>query len=250
MATKYLLFNASFDDSKEAVIKALQAKGYKVSQSLENKIIAKHGLSASYYPHDIEVSFITEKNCTAVLGSINHRAGELYLDRFFDELKKHLTSAQLPALTITPSKEDEAIIGNRNLNPGEQIIWSHVVQKGLLKKEEAERWIITNQRAIKHILATKDNPQEKFMALPLDSTETVVMNQFRKSKGDRVGVFAGGYRAGGVAGVSTGTSSSVSMTYGDLVFLYNGKEFFRFQGISDPHGVNRVIKAIKKQRVE
>jgi hypothetical protein len=73
------------------------------------------------------------------------------------------------------------------------------------------------------------------------------MNQFRKSKGNRVGSFAGVYGGGGFAGTGTGISSSTSMNFGDIVFLHNDREIFRFQGISDPDEVNRLIKTLKKE---
>jgi len=37
------------------------------------------------------------------------------------------------------------------------------------------------------------------------------------------------------------------MSYGDIVFLCNDKEVFRFQGISDPNEVNYLIKTLKKE---
>ena len=73
------------------------------------------------------------------------------------------------------------------------------------------------------------------------------MNQFRKSKGNRVGTFAGVYTTGAFAGTATGINSSISMSYGDIVFLHNDKEVFRFQGISDPNEVNHLIKTLKKE---
>jgi hypothetical protein len=127
-------------------------------------------------------------------------------------------------------------------------IWSHTVKKGIISKEIAERWIITNMRAIKQFPVTKDNPQEKFGAIGLDISDTVVMNQFRRSKGNRVGSFVGSYGGGGVIGTGSSISSSTSISYGDLVFLHNGKEVFRFQGISDPNEVNRMVKTLKKQK--
>jgi hypothetical protein len=37
------------------------------------------------------------------------------------------------------------------------------------------------------------------------------------------------------------------MNFGDIVFLRNDREIFRFQGISDPEEVNRLIKTLKKE---
>jgi hypothetical protein len=139
---------------------------------------------------------------------------------------------------------------SRDFNPGEQVIWSHTIQKGVLNKETTEKWLITNMRSIKQFPATKDNPQEKFVALGwLDLTDSVVMNQIRKSKGNRVGSFAGVSGGGGFAGTTSGINTSKIMTFGDILFLCNDREVFRFQGISDPNEVNHLIKTLKKESV-
>jgi hypothetical protein len=78
-------------------------------------------------------------------------------------------------------------------------------------------------------------------------SDTVVMNQRRNTSGTRVGIFTG-IRGGAFTGTGTSFSESTSSTYGDLVFILNGKEFFRFVGISDPYGLRRLIEAIKKQK--
>ena len=97
---------------------------------------------------------------------------------------------------------------------------------------------------------TKDNPQERFMAVGwLDLSDSVVMNQVRKSKGSRVGSFAGVYGGGGFVGTTTGISSGTSMTFGDIVFLHNDREILRLQGISDPNEVNHLIQTLKKEYV-
>jgi hypothetical protein len=240
--------------ASDAVIKALENKGYKVLENLETRITAKHSFSASYYPHEIEISLNSQSGKTIISASIDHRASQIYLNRLSQELTK--TLPPLPARVFNPmeratSQEElnyQAEIVNRNFNSGEQVIWSHIVKKGIVSKEIAERWIITNMRAIKQFPVTKDNPQERFLAIGLDASDTVVMNQFRRSKGNRVGSFVGSYSGGGIVGTGTGLSSSISTSYGDLVFLHNGKEVFRFQGISDPNGINRMVKTLKKAK--
>jgi hypothetical protein len=240
--------------AKEAVIKALNSKGYKVQENLETKIVAKHSFSTSYYPHEVEISLGSQSGKTIISASIDHRGSQIYLSRLSEELSKILPP--LPARVFNPmekpTSQDElnyqAKILNRNFNAGEQVIWSHVVKKGIVSKEIAERWIITNMRAIKQFPVTKDNLQERFTAIGLDVSDTVVMNQFRRSKGNRVGSFVGSYGGGGYVGTGSGISSSTSTSYGDLVFLHNGKEIFRFQGISDPNGVNRMVKTLKKTK--
>ncbi len=240
--------------AKEAVIQALDNRGYRVEGDSESKIVAKHSFSTTYYPHEVEITLDSEPGKTIISASINHRASQIYLKRLSEELVKILPP--LPAEVFNPmekpTSQDElnyqAKMLNRNFNAGEQVIWSHTINKGILNKEIAERWIITNMRAIKQFPETKDNPQEKFVAIGWqDLSDSVVMNQFRKSKGNRVGSFVGAYSTGAFAGTATGVNSSTSMSYGDIVFLHNDKEIFRFQGISDPNEVNQLIKTLKKE---
>ena len=240
--------------AKEAVLQALDNRGYRVEEEFEAKIVAKHSFSAAYYPHEVEILLDSKAGKTVISASINHRASQTYLKRLSEELVKLLPP--LPARVFNPmekptSQEEldyQAKMLNRNFNAGEQVIWSHTVQKGVFSKETAERWFITNMRAIKQFPVTKDNPQEKFSAIGwLDLSDSVVMNQFRKSKGNRVGSFAGVYSTGVFAGTATGVTSSTSMSFGDIVFLHNDREVFRFQGISDPDEVNRLIKTLKKE---
>jgi hypothetical protein len=240
--------------AKEAVLQALDNRGYRVEEEFEAKIVAKHSFSAVYYPHEVEILLDQKPGKTVISASINHRAGQMYLKRLSEEIVKFLPP--LPARVFNPmekptSQEElnyQVKMLNRNFNDGEQVIWSHTVRKGVLSKETTEKWFITNMRAIKQFPVTKDNPQEKFLAIGWpDLSDSVVMNQFRKSKGNRVGSFAGVYSTGAFAGTATGISSSTSMSFGDIVFLHNDREIFRFQGISDPDEVNRLIKTLKKE---
>jgi hypothetical protein len=240
--------------AKEVVLKALDNRGYKVEEDFETKIVAKHPFSGTYYPHEVEILLDSKPGKTIISASINHRASQMYLKRLSDELVKILPP--LPARVFNPlerptSQQElsyQVKMLNRNFNAGEQVIWSHTLEKGVFSKEVTERWLITNMRAIKQFPATKDNPQEKFIAIGwLDLSDSVVMNQVRKSRGNRVGSFAGVYGAGAFAGTATGISSSTSMSYGDIIFLHNDREVFRFQGISDPNEVNNMIKTLKKE---
>jgi len=240
--------------AKEAVLQALDNRGYRVEKEFEARIVAKHSFSAAYYPHEVEILLDPKPGKTVITTSINHRASQTYLKRLSEEIAKLLPP--LPARVFNsmekPTSQEEldyqVKMLNRNFNAGEQVIWSHTVQKGVFSKEAAERWFITNMRAIKQFLVTKDNLQEKFSAIGwLDLSDSVVMNEFRNSKGNRVGTFAGVYGGGGFAGTGTGISSSTSMSFGDIVFLHNDREVLRFQSISDPDEVNRLIKTLKKE---
>jgi len=128
-------------------------------------------------------------------------------------------------------------------NEGEQLLWMHEVKQGFIHKETIEKWAITNLRAVKINLASLS-----IEAVGLALADTVVMNQYRSSTGSRVGTFIGA-RGSFFAGAGESTYSSRSQTYGDLVFLLSGREVLRFQGISDPQGVRRVVETLKKQQI-
>ena len=134
---------------------------------------------------------------------------------------------------------------NPSLNEGEELLWTHTLERGVIHKEKVALWGITNLRAFKLFYVTKDNPKEYITSVGLAVSDTVVMNQHRESRGTRVGTFAGGSR-GAFAGVGVGISQSRSHTVGDLVFLLAGKEVIRFSQITDPNGVDRMVKTVKK----
>lgn len=121
--------------------------------------------------------------------------------------------------------------------------------KGLIHKELVEKWVITNFRAFKFFPKTQDRPNNEIRTIGLHISDTVVMNQYRSSSGNRIGNFVGGSSGGGFSGVSISTSKSTSRTFGDLVFLFAGKEVLCFKNISDPSGVRKMIQTLRKQSV-
>jgi len=133
-------------------------------------------------------------------------------------------------------------------NVGEQLLWKHEVKKGFIHKEIVETWAITNLRAVKLYSASIENPKPHIEVTGLAIADTVVMNQYRSSTGSRVGTFIGA-RGNLFTGAGESTYSSTSQTYGDLVFFLSGREVLRFQGISDPHGVRRMVETLKKQQI-
>lgn len=134
-----------------------------------------------------------------------------------------------------------ASMTNFNFQPGEQIQWINEIKKGIIHREVIQRWIITNLRAMM-VNPPLDGKPQRMTSVGLAISEPVILNQRRVSNGSHVGVYAGR----GV-GSFTGSSSSTSRTYGDLVFYLQGKEVLRFPGISDPSGVKRMIITLKKQ---
>ena len=160
------------------------------------------------------------------------------------ELKKAIKKGEIPeqlGLQIKDIVQNyQEKIMSKELLPDEEVLWVHEVKKGILKRETVEKWIITNHRIMK--LNFEKNQAFKIGVLV---TDVVVMNKRRESSGSRVGTFTG--RGGrGFVGVGVSSSSSKSMTYGDLVFLVAGKEIFRFYGVSDPDGIKRLIDNLKK----
>jgi hypothetical protein len=123
--------------------------------------------------------------------------------------------------------------------PDEQTLWIREETKGTFKKVKVKTWGITNKRVYLF-----NHQTQKFFACGLIIMDTLVMNTQRISNGNRVGNYVG------VKGIGTSYSSvqSNSETYGDLVFLIQGKEIIRLFGISDPQGVKRLIDTVKKQQ--
>jgi len=137
-------------------------------------------------------------------------------------------------------------ISNKDLLDGEQILWTHDIIQGIIHKKTIESWTISNLRAIKYRPISEHTPEPVMYSVGLAVSDTVVMNQYRHSKGSRVGTYTG---TGGrtFSGVGISSSNNISQTYGDLVFYFAGNEAMRFNEISDPHGVRRMVEAIKKQ---
>ncbi|MDW5562913.1 MAG: zinc ribbon domain-containing protein [Methanomassiliicoccus sp.] len=155
--------------------------------------------------------------------------GEM-INRFFQE-------RILPIIRDYDQKMD-----NPNLNPGEEVLWSHDVHKGLIRSALAERWVITNQRAMIERPATETS-QRSVETIGLAVCNVAVMNERRKRNASPIGAYAG--RNGAAA--EAGSTDGASMVFGDLVFLFSGKEELRFSGISDPDGVRSMVMTLKRQ---
>ncbi len=249
-----LVTKQGFQEARDAVLKALASKGYRIEQDLQNQIVAKHPLSATYYPHAVEVYINAEPGKTTIQASIDHRRSQAYTEELREEIAKNLQPLPRVVFTSTqpPTSQEQlnrqAALVNPNFNRDEQVLWSHRVIKGVFHKEIVEEWIITGLRAIKKYPVTKENPQERFISISLSDADVVVMRQHRETNGHRVGTFAGTTGGGFFTGTTTGVTHSTGITYGDLVFLQDKKEIIRFSGISDPQDINRMIQTIKKEK--
>ncbi|MGI0026604.1 MAG: hypothetical protein ACREAD_02035 [Nitrosopumilaceae archaeon] len=128
-----------------------------------------------------------------------------------------------------------------NLQQGEEFIWSHSEEKGLIHKHLKQLWAITNYRIFNYDAETN---QITGLLMMSDLEDPVVMNTHRVSNSTRVGSYSSFSRG---FGISSGKSSSKSVTVGDLVFMSGGRPFITWSGITDPNGLKRMVTAIKKE---
>ncbi len=128
-----------------------------------------------------------------------------------------------------------------NLQHGEEFIWSHSEEKGLIHKHLTKLWAITNYRIFNYDAETNQITGRLMMA---DLEDPVVMNTHRISNSTRVGSY-GSFSRG--FGISSGQSTSKSVTVGDIIFMSGGKPVITWGGITDPNGLKRMVTAIKKE---
>jgi ribosomal protein L40E len=131
---------------------------------------------------------------------------------------------------------------NLILAQGEEVLWSNsFVLRGV--KAIARIQALTNFRVIDYDSQTHQCGR---ILLP-EVDDVIVMNQNRRSHSERIGTFTGtGFRYG-FSGTSASTSRGTSETIGDVVFMKDGIPFITFSQISDPSGLVRLAKTIKKQ---
>jgi hypothetical protein len=129
------------------------------------------------------------------------------------------------------------------LQPGETILWSIQFQKGIINKTATSTYFVSNYRvfSINHDIQEVDG-----LLLMSDLDDVVVANTVRHSESTSYGVYHRfGGRFGGIAGPRY--SSGASKTTGDIYFMSNGQKIISLGGISDPTGLSRLVKSVKKQ---
>lgn len=127
------------------------------------------------------------------------------------------------------------------LQQGEDFIWSHSEQKGILHKHLSSLWAITNFRIFIY-----DAESNKITGLLMmsDLEDIVVMNTHRVYASTRVGTYGSIARG---FGISTGSSTGKSVTVGDILFMSHGQPIITWGGITDPTGLKRLTTAIQKE---
>jgi hypothetical protein len=121
------------------------------------------------------------------------------------------------------------------LFPSERVAWEVDSKEGLIHRHLNKAYLITNER----VIVVDVQSGRVIISLPIRDTGVVVMD--RRTNSTSVG--SGIYHMG--AGSSTRSGKSTSM--GSLVFMTNGVERIRLNGIGDPEGVKNLFATIKRE---
>jgi hypothetical protein len=115
------------------------------------------------------------------------------------------------------------------LFPNERIAWELDIHEGVIHRHVKASYYITNLR----IFALDRLENKLVISLKIADTDLVVMNRHASSNSVGMGMFHDGVYAGN----RTGTSRSI----GSLVFMNQGIERIRLDGIDDPEGVKNLL---------
>jgi len=120
------------------------------------------------------------------------------------------------------------------LFPSERVAWEVDSKEGLIHRHLDKAYLITNQR----VIAVDMQTGRVMISLPIHDTDVVVMD--RRSNSTSVG--SGIYHQVIGSSVRSGKSTSV----GSVIFLTNGVERIRLNGVGDPEGVKSLFISIKR----
>lgn len=121
------------------------------------------------------------------------------------------------------------------MHEGEELIWGYREEKGIINKTLVRIWAVTNFRIFCYNYEIEDM---EGLLLMQDLDDVVVTNTHRESESH--GTYYGRY-------VKYGYRKSKSTTIGDIMFMSGGTSIITLRGITDPHGLARIVKSIKKQ---
>jgi hypothetical protein len=125
------------------------------------------------------------------------------------------------------------------LSSGEQIIWNNIKTKGVINKKIQWLDLVTDYRVYQY---DYDSKLGNFVLIS-GIEDVVVNNQRRMSNSNRYGTYTHSRYVTG----AFGNTKTTSMTIGDVVIVANGKPSVTFVGVSDPNGLARIIKSMRKQ---
>jgi ribosomal protein L40E len=125
------------------------------------------------------------------------------------------------------------------LSSAETIVWNNIQTKGVVNKKIKQLDLVTNYRAYQYDYGDHMGNYVLISAIE----DVIVSNQRRLSDSNRYGNYVrSSYTITGHANTKT-----TSQTVGDVSILANGRPYILFKGISDPNGLARMIKSMKKQ---
>jgi hypothetical protein len=130
------------------------------------------------------------------------------------------------------------------LAEGEEVLWSYVQTEGIFNKKAVFVMALTSFRALIYDFQDPHNNSGQIFLSGVD--DILVMNSHRESRSTRMGSFHSGGRMGTRLGTFNSMGSSHSQTVGDVVFMKDGEKFIVFGNMSDPSGIVRVAKSVKK----
>lgn len=157
------------------------------------------------------------------------------------ELK--LLAVQLTAIMFqfqNISLEVGELLNKKEILKDEEVLWQYELTKGFFTKKPIELSEVTNKRVF-----IIDYEEDTINSIPINLIEDVViMNKRRTSENQRFGTFTGGY---GHGGTSFSMGSSKSQNIGDVCIMFKGKIKLRFNGVSDPDSIKKLVFSVKKQ---
>lgn len=122
---------------------------------------------------------------------------------------------------------------------GEELVWYYIFTKGILNKKATWLNLVTNYRILEYNFFEHSGNYTT-----ISGVEDVIVNNQRRVS-DSTGYGSYGKSRYNISGVRSGKTTS--KTIGDVVVIANGKPFITFNGVSDPHGLSKLIKSLKKQ---
>jgi hypothetical protein len=124
---------------------------------------------------------------------------------------------------------------SEHLYKGEDVLWFYEIDN--------KSYIITIFR-----IMIIDNEVDEVMNMILlqDLDDVIVMNTYRNSSFISSGIYTG-YANRFFGGTVNSYSSGKSRTFGDILFMNNGKSEVIFRNIQDPKGLARLVKSVKRQ---
>lgn len=150
-------------------------------------------------------------------------------------------------MTVIYYKDSNAITSveitphSKNLQKGEQVIFSYSLQKGWISKHLAKIYCVTNFRVFEW---NEEKGTMDGLVLLRDLEDVLVWNSRRIYTGTHVGGYSSLYKGVGATG---GFSRGQSVTVGDVVFMSKGRPVLVWPSTTNPVELKRLVLTIKKE---